>query len=349
MPSDDRLSKLPKALLHDHLDGGLRPDTILDLADDIGYEGLPAEHVEDLRAWFDQSGSGSLPRYLEAFEHTVSVMQTREALERVTVEALEDLAIDGVIYAELRFAPSLHTRRGLTRAEVVEAICAGLARGRQTTGIVAGVIVDAMRQSNDSDEVAEVALAFRDRGVVAFDLAGPERSFPADLHLRACRRVREANLGLTIHAGEADGPHSVWMALQRCGAHRVGHGVRIIEDAEVSDDSLAAIGPVATYVRDHQVPLEICIASNLDTGGWDDPAAHPVGLLHRSGFNVTLNTDNRLMSATSMTDEFELAVEHHGFEMADLRSVTERAIRAGFCPYQERWPLLEKVAKAYGP
>jgi adenosine deaminase len=344
----ERYRALPKVLLHDHLDGGLRPATVLELAEQSGYESLPATNLEGLARWFDQSGSGSLTRYLEAFRHTVVVMQTADAIERVAYEAVVDLAADGVVYAELRFAPSLLTAGGLDRHQVVEAALVGLERGQEETGTVARVIIDAMRQDDDADEVAEIALRFRHRGVVAFDLAGPELGYPADRHLNACRMVREAGLGLTLHAGEADGPHSIWVALQRCGAHRIGHGVRIVQDTRRLEGEIVELGRVASYVRDRRIPLEVCITSNLHTGDWAAAEQHPVGALHRAGFAVTLNTDNRLMSATSMSQEFALAVRHHGFGLKDLRVVTETALQAAFCDRPTRQAILhERIEPAY--
>ncbi len=343
----ERYRALPKVLLHDHLDGGLRPETVLELAEQAGYESLPATDLEGLADWFDQSGSGSLPRYLEAFRHTVAVLQTADAIERVAYEAVLDLAADGVVYAETRFAPSLLTAGGLDRHRVVEAALAGLEQGQGETGTVARLIIDAMRQDDDADEVAEVALRLRHRGVVAFDLAGPELGYPADRHLSACRMVREAGLGLTLHAGEADGPHSIWVALQRCGAHRIGHGVRIVEDTKRLEGEIAELGRLASYVRDRRIPLEVCLTSNLQTGGWTADQ-HPVGALHRAGFAVTLNTDNRLMSATSMTQEFALAAQHHRFGLDDLRVVTETAIQAAFCDRPTRQAILhDRIEPAY--
>ncbi len=340
-------SQLPKVVLHDHLDGGVRVGTVIELAARAGYAGLPAADPDDLARWFDQSESGSLEGYLESFRHTVAVMQTQPALERVAYEAVVDLAADGVVYAEVRFAPSLSTAGGLTRHEVVEAVLAGLRRGEQEAGITTGLIVVAMRNRDDSVAVAQVAIDLSDAGVVGFDLAGPEKGFPADDHLVACRLIREASLGLTLHAGEADGPESIWRALQRCGAHRIGHGVRLLDDCRVQDGEVVELGSLASYVRDHRVPLEVCVTSNLHTGGYG-PAQHPVGALHRAGFAVTLNTDNRLMSRTSMSEEFAVVVDHHGFTSRDLRTVTERAMMAAFCSLPTKELIVtERIRPAY--
>lgn len=324
------IPSLPKVLLHDHLDGGLRPTTILELAAEVGYDGLPADTPEGLEEWFDQGTSGSLPRYLEAFTHTIAVLQTAPAIERVAYECGIDLHADGVVYFESRYAPSLSTAGGLSRREVLAAMAAGFRRAELETGVQWGIIVDAMRQDTDSVEVARVAIDARDLGVVGFDLAGPEAGFPADDHLEACRMIREANMGLTIHAGEADGPESMWRAIQRCGAHRAGHGFRIIEDCMVEDGRIVALGPLATYVRDFKVPLEVSPYSNTHTAGIE-MASHPIRLLHDAGFNVTVNTDNRLMSRTSMTKEMTALHEELGFTQRDLERLTMRALKAAFC------------------
>jgi adenosine deaminase len=331
---------LPKVLLHDHLDGGLRVETVLDLAETAGYSSLPATDVAVLADWFDQSRSGSLATYLEAFTHTIGVMQTSDALARVAYEAVVDNAADGVVYAEFRFAPFAHLEEGLDPQSVVDATLSGLADGARETGMTTGLILVALRQLPRSADVARLAVDFSHRGVVGFDLAGPERGFPADHHVVACRTVREANLGLTVHAGEADGPHSIWSAVQRCAAHRIGHGVHIIDDCVVEHGRVVKLGPLATYVRDFRVPLEVSPTSNLHTGGWS-PETHPVGSLHRAGFNVTLNTDNRLMSRTTLSDEFRLAVEHQNFTEVDLLQVTRQALMAAFAPLPVKRELLE--------
>lgn len=341
------ITTLPKVLLHDHLDGGLRVHTILDLAEAADYPWLPTTDPVELADWFDQSHSGSLSRYLESFEHTIGVMQSREALHRVAYEAVIDVSADGVIYAEFRFAPLNHVRTGLSPEVVVESTLAGLREGSEETGLHVGLILDAMRNRDHSTEVARLAASFSHRGVVAFDLAGPERGWPADRHLAACRVARSANLGLTIHAGEGDGPHSVWTALQRCGAHRIGHGVHIVEDCRVEGGDIASVGQVAAYVRDFAVPLEVCPTSNVHTGGWT-PSSHPVGALHRAGFTVTLNTDNRLMSRISLSDEFRLVLDHQDFTGDDLRRVTENAMMAAFAPLPLKRELLEdRILPAY--
>lgn len=338
---------LPSVVLHDHLDGGLRPATVLDLARSVGHE-LPAGDVAGVAAFFDQGQSGSsLERYLAAFGHTVAVMQTAEALERVAYEALEDHARDGVVYAEMRFAPLLLVAGGLGALEVLEAVAAGMRRAEAEYGIAWGIIVDAIRSDDDSDEVAEVVLAARDLGVVSFDLAGPESGFPASRHLPAIRRVQEAGLPVTLHAGEAGGVAMIAEARFRCGADRIGHGVDLVDDCVVDEGEIVRVGPVAAAIRDRRVPLEMCPTSNLHTRGWT-AAHHPVGMLHRAGFTVTVNTDNRLMSATSMPAEFEFLRRHHGFGIDDFLAVTRRAIVAAFCTEAVRRRLWEeRIAPGY--
>lgn len=336
------LHMLPKAELHNHLDGGLRVSTVLELADAIGYQGLPTDDEAELSDWFYQGDSGSLESYLAGFEHTIAVMQTPQAIERVAYEAVIDLAADGVIYAELRFAPALNTRQGMHREEVIEAALSGMDRATRETGVVGGLIVDAMRNEPDSLPDARAAVRFAGEGVVGFDLAGPEFGFPPDDHLPACRLVKEYGLGLTIHAGEADGPDSIHRALAKCGAERIGHGIRIIDD--IGEDQ--ALGGVASLVRNRQIPLEVCPTSNLHTLGIA-AGDHPLGLLKQLGFNVTLNTDNRLMSRVTLTDEFMFAVDHHGFTRDDLRHATEAALRGAFVGHSTRSELMQIVAAGY--
>lgn len=337
---------LPKVLLHDHLDGGLRPATVLSLAAEHGYGGLPCRDEAALASWFDQTDSGSLVGYLAAFDETIAVMQTPAALERVAREAVEDLAADGVIYGEIRFAPSLHCREGLNREEVIEAVLAGLAAGEAATGTVGRVIVDAMRQDDDSEEVARVAAGYAGRGVVGLDLAGPEAGFPAAAHAAALGVAASAGLHLTVHAGEADGPASMADALDS-GAERIGHGVRIVDDLVVRDEQIVDFGPTARRVIDGGIPLEVCPYSNIHTHAVLSAADHPAGMLHRAGFTVTLNTDNRLMSNTTMTKEFGLATDLLGFSEDDLRAVTLNAVEAAFCDEETRDAIRERVLAGY--
>ena len=331
---------LTRVSLHDHLDGALRPATVFELAAEAGHD-LPASDLAGLASYFDQTGSGSLSRYLEAFEHTTAVMQTSEAIERVAAEMIEDLAADSVAYAEIRFAPMQHLQGGLTPDEVVAAALAGCERAGRSTGVLWGVILDAMRTERDSFAVAELAGRFADDGVVAFDLAGRERGFPPDAHLAAIRRAREFGLGVTIHAGEAAGVSSIAAAVNRCGADRLGHGVDIIDDCVVRDGRITDLGPVASVVHGRRIPLEVCPISNIQTKGWEI-GEHPVALLDAAGFVVTISPDNRLMSATSLDREYALLAETFGFTEADLARFNRNAANAAF-RYTDREAILRAV------
>lgn len=333
----------PMAVLHDHLDGGLRPSTILELADEQGYTRLPAPDARGLGAWFHQGGSGSLESYLDAFDHTVSVMQTEAAISRVAYEAGVDLAADGVVYAEVRFAPSRAMRRGLSREAVLEAMLDGFQRARRDTGISVYGIAAALRHESDSVDVAKAAGRYVGRGIVGFDLAGPEKGFPADAHMEACRIAKEAGLGLTLHAGESDGPNSMWRALALCGAQRLGHGVHVVEDTTFEHGVVSNLGAFARRVRDHRVPLEVAITSNLHTGSWTNVSEHPFGALHAAGFNVSINTDNRLMSGVSMSDEYALASTVFGLSTDDVTEITVRAIESGFGDWSVRRDLIAGI------
>jgi adenosine deaminase len=348
LPGMDRnmLSRLPKVVLHDHLDGGLRPATVLELAREQGYEGLPAGDVAGLTKWFFQEESATLERYLEAFDQTLAVMQTAEAIERVAFEAVLDLAADGAVYAEVRFAPTLHLRRGLAPERVMDAVLAGFAAGNRRTGIPVYAIVCGMRQDPDVSAAAALAAAYAGRGVVAFDLAGPEAGFPASRHRAACRAATQSGLHLTLHAGEGAGVESIADALG-CGAERLGHGVRLVEDLTVREGRVVGQGPVASQVHARGIPLEVCPSSNLHTGAFPGAAQHPLGILHRTGFAVTLSPDNRLMSGTSMSAEFAFAVEHHGFSVEDLRTVTLRSVDGAFCGPATRAEVRERVIAGY--
>lgn len=336
---------LPKALLHDHLDGGVRVETILELADAQGYSDLPAGDVDGLTNWFDQGRSGSLERYLEAFVHTVAVMSNEAAIQRIAYETGVDLAADGVVYAEVRFGPSLHMIHGLTREAAIEAVLDGFAAARRETGIVLYAIASALRHEADSEEVVRAAIPYLNRGLVAFDLSGPEAGFPADDHLAACMLARDAGLGLTIHAGEADSAASIWRAVAKCGATRVGHGVRIADETDFDGSTITNLAPLALRIRDHRIPLEVSITSNLDTSAFPSVAEHPFGALYRSGFTVTLNTDNRLMSRVNLSDEYELAATTFGLGSADLEEITVNAFEAGFGDWPERRRLIDEVVR----
>jgi adenosine deaminase len=336
---------LPSVLLHDHLDGGLRPNTVLELAEQHGYQDLPAGSDDELAAWFHQTDSGSLEHYLEAFTHTIGVMQHPEAIERVAYEAAVDLSADGVAYAEIRFCPSLNTRAGTSVESVIQAAASGLAMGEKETGLKWNLIVDALRHWEDSLDLARVAAASRDLGVVGFDLAGPEAGFPPADHLPALRLARTQGLRVTIHAGENAGGNGVaYMAsaMDTCGAERLGHGVELVEDCIVEDGEIVKLGKVAQRIRDRRMPLEMCPASNLATSAMS-AQDHPVGAMYRAGFNVTLSTDNRLMSATSMSDEFDFVTKHHGFDVTDLARITWHSLDAAFCSWETKAALWEDL------
>lgn len=326
----------PLIVLHDHLDGGLRPETVLELC----TIPLPFDEAGALAGWFDQRGSGSLERYLDAFVYTLAAMGTPEALRRVAREAVEDHAAAGVIHAELRFGPLLLP--SMTPEVVVESVLAGLQDGSDATGVTTGLILCALRHLPDSEKVARLAGRYAGQGVVGFDLAGPERGFPPDDHLPAIHLAREAGLGLTLHAGEAGGVDSIRRAVDVGGADRIGHGVEIIEDCVVSDGVITDLGPVATTLVERRIPLEICPSSNLATKGWT-VSEHPLALLHRAGFVVTINTDNRLMSATTMSQEAELALDGLGLAPEELAEMTRNAAAAAFLPEQERSRLLRHL------
>ncbi len=349
-PTADQISRLPKALLHDHLDGGLRPETIIELADAIGYTKLPTHDPSQLADWFQEScDSGSLVRYLETFSHTIAVMQTRDAIERVARECVVDLARDGVVYAEVRGAPELFTEQSLSLNDVVEATVEGYKQGmaeaaREGRTIRVESILCGMRQNNRSQEAAEAVVKYRDAGVVGFDIAGPEDGFPPTNQLDTFEYLRRENAHFTIHAGEAYGLPSIWEAIQHCGAERLGHGVRIIDDIDFSSGK-PVLGRLASYVRDRRIPLELCPTSNLQTGAAKSIKDHPIGALAKLRFRITLNTDNRLMSRTSMSHEMQEVVAAFGWTFTDLQRVTVNALKSAFIPFEERLEIIEKVVK----
>jgi adenosine deaminase len=340
------LRSLPKVLLHEHLDGVLRPLTIVELAAQVGYSGLPTVDPEALGQWFHRGANqGSLAKYLEGFAHTIAVMQTEEALERVAYEQAEDLSNDGVVYFETRFAPIFHTQKGLTHQQVVSAVLKGMERGRKDFGIASGLIICAMRNMDVSLEMAELAVDFRARGVVGFDLAGEEGGYPPKKHVAAFHYIQRENFNITIHAGEGYGKESIWQAIQYCGAHRIGHGTRLIEDIAVVDGKAVKLGDLAQYVLDKRIPLEICLISNVHTGAAPSLAEHPFKILYQEKFRVTLNTDNRLMSSTSMTQEFEAAAETFGLTTDDFEKITINAMKSAFLPYSERIQFIYSTIK----
>ncbi len=349
-PTSDQIKRVPKALLHDHLDGGLRPETIIEIAQQIGYKKLPTNDPKQLGDWFEEScNSHSLVRYLETFSHTIAVMQSKEAIIRVSRECAIDLARDGVVYAEVRGAPELFTEQGLTLDQVVEATLEGYKQGmaeaaREGNKIRVESLLCGMRQNDRSQEAAAAVVKYRNKGVVGFDIAGPEDGFPPTNQLETFEYLRKENAHFTIHAGEAYGLPSIWEAIQICGAERLGHGVRIIDDIDFSGDK-PKLGPLASYVRDRRIPLELCPTSNLQTGAAKTYSDHPIGMLAKLRFRVTLNTDNRLMSRTSMSNEMSECVKSFGWKFADLQRVTVNALKSSFIPFEERLEIIEKVVK----
>ncbi len=347
----ETIGRAPKALLHDHLDGGLRPSTVIDIAGRIGYEALPSADEAELAAWFRKAAhSGSLVRYLEPFAHTVAVMQSPEALHRVALECVEDLAADNVVYAEVRFAPELHLSGGLTLDQVVDAVLAGFAEGERSASaagrpIVVRCLVTAMRHAARSRDIAELAIRFRDKGVVGFDIAGAEAGNPPSRHLDAFEYMRSNNARFTIHAGEAFGLPSIQEALAFCGTDRLGHGVRIVDDIIQLPDGTVELGRVAAIVRDKRIPLEMCPTSNVQTGAVPSIEKHPFDLLARLRFRVTVNTDNRLMSDTSMSREMFQLVETFGYGWSDLERFTVNAMKSAFIHFDERLAIIEEVIK----
>ncbi len=357
------LRSLPKVSLHDHLDGGLRSATIIELAEAVGHQ-LPSTDPVALGEWFRESAnSGSLVRYLETFDHTIAVMQTREGLARVAREFVEDLADDGVVYGEVRWAPEQHLAGGLTLDETVEAVQEGLDAGVDAVvaggrAIQVGQLITAMRHADRGQEIAELAVRHRDRGAVGFDIAGAEDGFLPSRFKDAFTYLAEHQFPATVHAGEAAGLDSIVDALVHGRALRLGHGVRIAEDIEVEYDDDAAdtagmvtLGNVAGWVRDRGITLEVCPSSNLQTGAvaafGADIASHPIDLLYQLGFNVTVNTDNRLMSGVSLTDELELLVETFDYNLDDLLELTLNAVDAAFLPLEDRSALAEYIVEGF--
>jgi adenosine deaminase len=342
----DLARRAPKVLLHDHLDGGLRPQTVIELASRIGYRELPTTDPDELAKWFTLGADRkSLELYLEGFRHTVAVMQTRDAVERVAAECVEDLAADGVVYAEVRMAPELLTDGGLSLDEAVTAMLDGLRRGASGKAITVGLIVTAMRQAARSVEIAELAVRHRDEGVVGFDIAGPEAGYPPTRHLDAFNLIAHENFHFTIHAGEGFGLPSIWEALQWCGAERLGHGVRIVDDITVRPDGRVALGRLASYVRDTRVPLEMCPTSNVHTGAAASIEEHPIDLLRRLRFRVTVNTDNRLMSGITLSSEFATLARTFGIGLDDMEWLTLNAMKSAFWPFDGRLRIINEQIK----
>ena len=340
------IGRAPKVLLHDHLDGGLRPSTVIELASESGYRELPTTDPDELARWF-RSGADrkSLPLYLDGFRHTVAVMQTRDAIERVAAECAEDLAADGIVYAEVRMAPELLTDGGLTLDEATTAMLDGFRRGSVGRPITIGLIVTAMRQADRSLEIAELAVRHRDAGVVGFDIAGPEAGYPPTRHLEAFHLIARENFHFTIHAGEGYGLPSIWEALQVCGAERLGHGVRIVDDITKRPDGRVGLGRLASFVRDRRVPLEMCPTSNVHTGAAANLEEHPIELLRRLRFRVTVNTDNRLMSGITLSSEFAALFRTFGIGLEEMEWLTLNAMKSAFWPFDGRLRIINEQIK----
>lgn len=348
MISKETILKLPKVELHYHLDGAVRPKTIIDLAEKYNLE-IPSHQPEELADWFHRGADRkSLAQYLEGFGVTCSVMQTEESLKRIARECMEDLHADGVVYVEVRFAPVLHQDKGLTLEQIVHTVLQGLKEGSEITGVKYGLILCAMRHQDGvvSREIAELAVDFRTRGVVGFDIAGDEYGHPPKRHLDAFQYVRDKNFNITIHAGEAFGIESIWQAIQICGSHRIGHGTRLLEDMTVDGSRIEKMGTLSHFIRDKRIPLEICLSSNIQTGAAASLAEHPFPILFRNHFRVTLNTDNTLMSNTTLTKEMGLAAEQYNLELEDFEKMTINAMKSAFIHYEQRLEVIYDVIKA---
>ena len=347
MLATEIIRKVPKVELHEHLDGGLRPETIIELAKERNIA-LPETDPEKLADWFHRGcKQKSLSLYLETFAITTSVMQDKESLFRVAKEEIEDLAKENVVYAEIRFAPELHTKNGLNLEEVVSTVLKGLQAGRKECDVEFGLILCAMRHERPelSLEIAELAVAFRERGVVGFDLAGDEYGHPAKKHLEAFQYIRNKNFNITIHAGEAFGLESIWQAIQICEAHRIGHGVRIIEDMVIENNEIKKMGTLAHFIEDKRIPLEMCLTSNVGTGAVENYEEHPFPLLFRNHFRVFLCSDNRLMSDTNLTKEMEIAVKYYNFNIRDLEKLTINAMKSAFIHHNDLLKVIYDVIK----
>jgi adenosine deaminase len=338
---DHIYKEIPKVLLHDHLDGGLRPKTIVELAKDIKYKKLPSEDSEELQKWFfNNANSGSLPEYLKGFSHTVAIMRTPEALERVAYEMMEDMKLDNVVYIETRFAPIFHATNKLQNHDVVSSVLKGLERGKKDFGVDFGLIICAMRHMDVSQEMAELAIDFRDRGVVGFDLAGEEGGYPPKKHVDAFHFIQRENFSITIHAGEGFGKESIWQAIQWCGAHRIGHATRLKDDIAISDGRVIKMGTLAQYILDKRIPLEICLSSNQHTGVINNLSDHPFGIFFKERFRVTLNTDNRLMSNTTLSKEFKLAALNFNLTFDDIEKLCINSMKSAFIHYKDRYSII---------
>lgn len=347
MNTQQIINEVPKVLLHDHLDGGLRSQTVIELAKDIKYNKLPTTDAGELSEWFHLGANkGNLVEYLQGFEHTCAVMQTKEALFRVSYEMMEDMKKDGVCYVETRFAPVFHTSKGLYYEDVMDSVLEGLEKGKKDFGVGYGLILCGMRNMKNTLEIAELAVSYRNNGVVGFDLAGEEGGYPPKKHLDAFQYIKQKNFNITIHAGEAFGKESIWQAIQICGAHRIGHATRLIEDIVFDKEgNVVALGNLAQYILDTRLPLEICLLSNVHTGAVDKIENHPFFKLYKEKFRVLLNTDDRLMSDTTLTKEYATASELFGISLDDIEKLNINAMKSSFIPYKERLHYIYNVIK----
>lgn len=347
MSIEEIIKSVPKVQLHDHLDGGLRPSTVIDLAKEINYNKLPTDDPEELAQWFHRGANkGNLIEYLQGFEHTIAVMQTKEQLERIAYEMMEDMYNDGVCYIETRFAPVFHTAKGLWYEEIVNSVLEGLERGKKDFGVGYGLIICGMRNMKNTLEFAELAVNFRNQGVVGFDLAGEEGGYPPKKHIEAFQYCQREDFNITIHAGEAFGKESIWQAIQWCGAHRIGHATRLSEDMVYDKDgNLISLGNLAQYVLDKRVPLEICLLSNVHTGAVNKLEDHPFKKLYNQKYRVFLNTDDRLMSDTTLSKEYIIASELFDLSLDDVERLNVNAMKSAFIPYDQRLELIYNTIK----
>jgi len=347
MNKEEIIRNVPKVLLHDHLDGGLRPQTVIDLAKEVKYNKLPTTDSGELGEWFHRGANkGNLVEFLQGFEHTCAVMQTKEALFRVAYETMEDMKNDGVCYIESRFAPVFHTQKGLYYDDILDAVLSGFEKGKNDFGVGYGLILCGMRNMKNTLEIAELAVNYRSDGVVGFDLAGEEGGYPPKKHIDAFQFIKQKNFNITIHAGEAFGKESIWQAIQFCGAHRIGHATRLIEDIVFDKDGTAvALGDLAQYILNTRLPLEICLLSNLHTGAIDKLENHPFYKLYKEKFRVFLNTDDRLMSDTTLTKEYITASELFGINLDDVEKLNINAMKSSFISYKERLHYIYNIIK----
>lgn len=347
MTTEEIIRSVPKVLLHDHLDGGLRPATIIELAKEMKYNKLPTNDPGELAEWFHRGANkGNLVEYLQGFEHTCAVMQSKESLERIAYEMMEDMKNDGVCYVETRFAPVFHTSKNLYNDDVVNAVLAGLERGKKDFNVGYGLIICGMRNMKNTLEFAELAVNFRHRGVVGFDLAGEEGGYPPKKHIEAFQYIQRENFNITIHADEAFGKDSIWQAIQWCSAHRIGHATRLVDDFTVdAEGNVIGMGDLAQFVLDKRIPLECCLLSNVHTGAIDKIENHPFGKFFKEKFRVTINTDDRLMSDTTMTKEFLTATKYFNINLDDIEKITINSMKSAFIPYKERLHFIYNVIK----